>query len=283
MVAVLGIDVQPALLKRWAGWLAPDPQPFLVGTEDTWPVCSAERGSMTKELIDTYQLYGVAADSRVIWVSEERFHALPKSSRAALVREQVARKRHAVPSVRAWADLIDPRELRRQADGHRFVWWPSLVATNAVGILSRVVATERLASRHREVAESTWTACRDVLPAARRLAGTFPAGSTTCCYGTVMAAARADDSRACASLEPFSEWLATACRKGGDTGQAGTVLVWFNRAHEPVHAAVTIGDGWALEKPSGDWHSPRAVATVADVMRKSRHPGERLERYMITS
>jgi hypothetical protein len=98
-----------------------------------------------------------------------------------------------------------------------------------------------------------------------------------------MAAAGANDNQACDSVEPFVEWLNTACRKGGDTRQPGTVLVWRNRHGAPVHAAVSIGDDWVLEKPSGDWHSPRGVATVADVVRMSRIVGQRLERHTIKS
>jgi hypothetical protein len=60
------------------------------------------------------------------------------------------------------------------------------------------------------------------------------------------------------------------------------VLVW-RRDGAPFHAAVSIGDGWVLEKPSQDWHSPRAVATVADVVRTARAAGQRLERHTIRS
>jgi hypothetical protein len=69
--------------------------------------------------------------------------------------------------------------------------------------------------------------------------------------------------------EPFDRWLATATRPGG-RDQVGTVLVW--------RAAVTIGDGWALHKPSQRWMSPTKVLTVRDAMLSARVPGHHLQR-----
>lgn len=283
MAVVLGVDVRKALVESWARWLAPDPQPFVVGPEDVWREYESEAGSVTAELRDTYRLWGVAKGLRVLWVSEDRFSSLPRTARAALVREQVVRGRGAVPTVRTWSDLLDPDQLRAQANGHRFVWWRSLLASDTERILSRVISTDRLPSRHMEVEESTWRACEDVLPGARQLAGTFPTGSNANCFGTVMAAAGADPADVYDSVEPFAEWLAAACKRGGDTRQPGTVLVWRNHEGEPVHAAVSIGDGWGLEKPSQEWHSPRAVAAVDDIIRMSRASGQRMERHRIRS
>ena len=282
MPVVLGVDVQPTLTESWAGWLAPDPQPFLVDPKDPWSECEDEGGSITAELRDTYRLWwGVAKGSSLIWISEEQFSSFPRAVRAALVREQVVRRRGAVPTVRRWHDVLDPGHLRAQADGHRFVWWPSLLVSDKELIVTRVVSTGRLPSRHAEVEESTWRTCERVLPAARQLAGTFPTGSTANCFGTIMEAADGDPAGVYDSVEPFVDWLASACKPGGDTRRAGGVLVWRNRDGAPVHAAVSIGDGWGLEKPSGDWHSPRAVVAVDDIVRMSRHSGERLERHTI--
>lgn len=277
---MLGIEVPDDLVESWARWLAPDPQPFLVGA-DGWADVAGEAGRVTPELRDTFRLWGVAPGSRLLWLSEAAFASLDARDRRALVREQVVRRRGAVPTVRAWRDVLDPTELRRHGDGHRFVWWRSLVDTDPVGILRRVVSDRRLASRHAEVAAATWRACDQVLPAARGLAGTFPDGSTTCCFGTVMAAAGADDTAACDSVEPFSAWLEATCRPGGDPARPGTVLVWRDMTGSPVHAAVSIGDGWALEKPSQEWHSPRGVAAVRDVVRLARLAGQHLERHTI--
>ena len=280
--AVLGIDVEPALMESWSRWLAPDPQPFLVGSPGSWRECDDEGGMMTAELEDTYRLWwGVERGSAVIWISEVQFDRLPKRTRAALVREQVSRRRGAVPTVCAWQDLLDGARLRSSGDGHRFVWWPSLLASQTEQILSRVVSTRRLPSRHLEVDDEIWRRSEAVLPEAKRLGGTFPSGSTVNCFGSVMEAAGAASAAVYDDVEPFEAWLASACNAGGDTEQPGVVLVWRGRDGSPVHAAVTIGGGWGLEKPSKDWHSPFAVVTVADIMRMSRHPGERVERHRI--
>jgi hypothetical protein len=80
----------------------------------------------------------------------------------------------------------------------------------------------------------------------------------------------------------FLGWLDSACRPGGRDDDAGTVLVWRDSKGVPVHAAVTIGDGWTLEKASQEWWTPRAVRSVGDVIRTSRARGQRLERHRIT-
>lgn len=282
MPLVLGIDVAPALLERWVQWLAPDPQPFLVESPAAWHDCQDEGGTLTEELKDTFRLWwGVERSSTLLWISEDQFAGLPRARRAALVREQVRRRRGAVPSVRAWRDVLDVAELRGQADGHRFVWWPSLLWRAPEQILVRVVSDRRLPSRHLEVGEQVWSRATTVLPEVKRLAGTFPSGSDTNCFGSVLEAAGAASAASYGDVAPFESWLASACRPGGDPGEAGVVLVWRGHDGSPVHAAVTISGGWALEKPSKDWHSPFAVATVADIMRMSRHPGERLRRHTI--
>lgn len=281
MLTVLGIEVEPALLNAWRGWLAPDPQPFLVASPADWD-CEDEGGVVTRELEDTYRLWwGVEKPAVLLWISSEQFAALPRSTRAALVREQARRRRGATPSIRAWQDLLDGAELRGQADGHRFVWWPSLLIGEPERVLARVISDRRLPSRHAEVAEDTWRAAQPVLPGARRLGGTFPAGSNMNCFSTVIEAAGAPSREVLDDVAPFDAWLAAACKRGGDPGQSGVVLLWRNRDGSPVHAAVTLGGGWALEKPSRDWHSPHAVLTVTEVMKMSRHPGERLERWTI--
>lgn len=260
---ILGIDIEPSLLELWASWLAPDPQPFLVGSAALWPDCVDEGGVLKPEHEDTYRLWwGVEKGSEVVWISEQQFGRLSKPTRAKLVREQVSRRRGAVPTVRGWEDLLGRERLRSAADGHRFVWWPSLISAHAEKILARVVSDRRLPSRHREVDDDVWRAAAVVLPEARRLAGTFPPGSTTNCFGSVMAAAGAESAAVYNDVEPFEKWLESACERGGDTRQPGVVLVWRGQDGAPVHSAVTIGEGWGLEKPSKDWHSPFAVAIV---------------------
>jgi hypothetical protein len=270
-------------MESWSRWLAPDPQPFLVDSPRSWRECADEGGVMTPELEDTYRLWwGVEKGSVVLWLSEKQFVGLPRATRAELVREQVSRRRGAVPTVRAWGDLLDSAPLRTQADGHRFVWWPSLLARHRQQILSRVVSSRRLPSRHREVHEEIWRGAKALLPDARRLAGTFASGSNTNCFGSVMEAAGAPSAAVYSAVAPFEAWLASRCSPGGDTTQPGVVLLWRASGGAPVHAAVTIGGGWALEKPSKDWHSPFAILAVKDIMKMSRHPGEHLERHTIS-
>jgi hypothetical protein len=265
-VRVLGIDVDRALVDKWKTWLAPARQPFFVekgGTRDR---------SMSEELWDTYHLWRVDKSLRVRWLDEDEFFALPRAERARLVRQQVRARRGAVPTVRAWADLVDARD---QADGHRFVWWPSLMTDE---IVVRHVTADRLTSRHREVKAATWRG----LAAARTLAGTFAKGSGPFCFSTVMAAAGITESVATyTGREPFDSWLRSSCRRGGDDQQPGTVWVWRNNEGLSVHAAITLGDGWVLEKPSREWSSPRTVVPVAQLLRYNRHPGERLERHRL--
>ena len=264
MTKVLGIEVDDALVEKWKTWLAPSRQPFFVdkgGRRDR---------SMSEELWDTYHLWRVDKALGVRWLTEDEFFALPRRERARLVRSQVHARRGAVPTVRGWADLVDARA---QADGHRFVWWPSLMTDE---IVIRHVARERMVSRHREV--KNWRG----LPAARALAGTFPDGSGPFCFSTVMAAAGvAETVETYAGREPFDEWLRTQCRRGGDDQRPGTVWVWRNAEGLSVHAAITLGDGWVLEKPSREWSSPRTVAAVPDLLRYNRHPRERLERHRL--
>lgn len=289
MVKMLGIDVPADLLSSWRTWLAPDPQPFVIDRDDErWNDLESDQAAMTAELRDSFRLWAAPANSTILWLTHDRFLALPKQMRAALVRTQVDKRNGnrpgigRVPTVRGWADLLDANGLRAQADGHRFVWWPHLVGQDPIAVLERLVSIDRLPSRHHDVSTTTWRHCHSVLPQARSLGGTWPTGSTANCFSTVMDAAGADGTSALASVEHFDTWLANNCRVGGDDRSPGTVLVWRDGGGSPVHAAVTIGDGWGLEKPSQEWHSPRAIAQIQDVIRSNRHPGERLERQTLT-
>lgn len=280
-IEVLGIDVPHALLAQWRHWLAPEVQPFFV--HRTRGVDAFPR-DLAPELRDTYRVWKL--DRRrlgVVWLTEDHFRSLPRSERARLVRSQALVGRGAVPSVRAWSDVLDPAELRQQADAHRFVWWPSLVDPDGL-VLRRVVEANRSVCRRRQVDRATWLASADLLPRAKELAGTFAAGSGPNCFGTVMAAAGvvgADESWVLQA--PFERWLTTRCRPGGDDERPGTVLLWRDDECTAQHAAVTIGDGWALEKPSQEWSSPRQVAPVDELIRHTRTPGWHLSRHRLTS
>jgi hypothetical protein len=279
-VRVLGIDVPDDLVERWAGWFAPTVQPFLVDDELAALVGGTDN-ELTDEVRDTFCLYGTADGLRHVWLDEERFLALSREQRSRLVRAQRTHEREVVPSVRAWAPVVGER-VRDQADGHRFVWWPSLLAGLEARVLTDYVEDGRRPSRHDEVAESDWADAAEILPGARRIAGTFPAASGPNCFGAVMSAAGAEGADMVWMLrEPFEDWLASSTRRGGHDDVAGTVLVWRSTDGLVQHAAVTLGDGWALHKPSQGWMSPTKVLTVADCKASSRDAGSRLERHRI--
>lgn len=273
---VLGCDVSAELLSRWVEWFAPGNQPFLV--DKTFP--GAVPVDLSDELRDSYELYGNYGGSGLLWLDEEAFAAMPRPRRAALVRDQVERRRGLLPTVRRWPALGDAP--RGQADGHRFVWWPSLLEVHAVEVLSAFINDGRRTSRHDQVAESTWSAASELLPEARRLAGCFPSGSGPNCFGTVMAATgEPGAAEVWMQREPFEAWLSGQCRPGGQDCSVGTVLVWRSADGAVQHAAVTLGDGWALHKPSQGWMSPTKVLAVRDAIASARARGLRLQRYQL--
>jgi len=282
-VSVLGVPVGGPLLARWRGWLAPDAQPFVVEEPSAFGFQKDHGSEVSPELRDTFKLWAISKDDPLTWLSEEEFTSLDRSSRAGLVRRQVRAGRGQVPAVRAWADLIDASVLRAQSDGHRFVWWPSLITDEILTpVLTRVVERQRLPSRHEEVPEATWRSCEEVVPGARSLGGTFAGGSGPNCFSTVMAASgQSEAGDAWVMQDQFQGWLGETTRQGGADQDPGTVLVWMDSSDLAQHAAVTLGDGWALEKASQEWHSPRAVTAVGDVIRTARYPGNHLRRFTL--
>jgi hypothetical protein len=268
---VLGVDVSADLKERWRAWLAPQRQPFYLTSAQVagWGLTTGDPPT-DPQLRDTYALYHVTPGLDVVWLDEAAFGALPRPVRAGIVRAQVNHRRDAVPTVRRYADLVNAQV---QADGHRFVWWPSMV-TDAV--LDRFVADDAPASRHGEVSDEQWAA---TLPGARALAGTYPHGSGPNCFGTVMAAAGVPGAaEEWMQREPFEAWLASSTAPGGRDVDAGTVLLWRSRDGLVQHAAVTLGGGWVLNKRSQCWHAPRVVLTVATAIASSRAAGWHLSR-----
>jgi len=141
------------------------------------------------------------------------------------------------------------------------------------------VAAGRRPSRHGEVTNASWRIATAVLPSARALAGTFPSESGPNCFGTVMGAAGVAGAAATwMQREPFEAWLAEVSRPGGRDDQAGTVLLWRDTDQLVQHAAVTLGDGWVLHKPSQGWMSPVLVLTARDAILSSRIRGHHLQR-----
>lgn len=277
---VLGIAVTVEMLDAWSGWFAPTEQPFLVAD---WEYDVGERRSfILPELRDTFALYDEQETLRdAVWLSEPDFAALPPALRRRLVREQVQRGRDAVPTMSGWGHLAGPAAAA-QAGGRRFVWWPSLLRPDPLRVLGPYILEGRLASRHAEVPPSVWRDTHGVLPLAKDLGGRFPTRSGPNCFGTVMAAAGvtgADD--VWIQREPFEEWLAANTDPGGRDNEVGTVLVWRSPDHAVQHAAVTLGGGFALHKPSQGWMSPTKVLSVAEVKASARAVGRRLQRYRL--
>jgi hypothetical protein len=273
---VLDIPVSPALLKNWVDWLAPDKQPFYVTAKQlkSWNL-QQDDTEPDPNLRDTYRTYSVDGRLRSVWLDETGFLSLPQATRAGLVRAQVINGRGAVPSVRRWREVLG-LELKSQADGHRFVWWKSLLrGSRAAAVLPDIVSEDLHPSRHREV--RSWP---KLLPNAQALAGTWPDGSGPNCFGTVMAAAGVEGAEdTWMQREPFERWLADNTSRGGRDEVPGTVLVWRGSDAGLVqHAAVTLGGGYALHKPSQAWSTPRKVRTVAEVRRSTRTAGWHLER-----
>jgi hypothetical protein len=159
------------------------------------------------------------------------------------------------------------------------VWWPSLLEGREREVLVPFVEEGRRRSRHGEVSAGVWQEASRVLPGARELAGTFPLGSGPNCFGTVMGAAGVPGAaEQWMQREPFEEWLAAETRPGGRDEQPGTVLVWRSSSGLVQHAAVTVGDGWALHKPSQGWMSPTKVLTVGELLLSARARDRRLTR-----
>lgn len=245
---ILGIEVPPDLRARWAGWFAPTVQPFLVADATLAGGVQPDR-PLSPELRDTFGLYDVPDGLSRVWLSESDFADLPKFDRVALLRARRAAEPLLAPRVSSWPHLGD--RAGQQVDGRGFLWWPSVLAGREDRVLAGYVEDGRRPSRHTNVEDRTWLRAKPVLPGARTLAGTFPLASGPNCFGAVMAAAGVAGAESVwMQREPFETWLSQQTRAGGRDGEAGTVLVWRSPDGLLQHAAVTIGDGWALHKPS---------------------------------
>jgi hypothetical protein len=280
---LLNIDPPDDLVRKWERWLAPEFQPFIV-TADQAAGWALTVGDEPTDLVvrGTFNIYQLAPEQRIVWLDEATFHALPGPVRTGLVRAQIEHDRDFVPSVRAWSHLFGAA-VKEQAGGHRFVWWRSLLDAAPEIVLRSVLSDGLLASRHAEVAASTWDHAATLLPRARNLAGTYADGAGPNCFGTVMAAAGVPGAdEIWMQREPFEEWLAAGTRPGGRDDEVGTVLLWRSTGDGSVqHAAVTLGDGWAVNKSSQSWTDPRMVLSVPEVMRYSRTVGWRLTRHRL--
>ena len=275
----LGIKVDDDLFARWLSWFAPDPQPFLVKRDDPLEILGAPLlEKFDSQLRDTFEVYNLDSDTLWRFIGAAEFRGLPQKSRAQLVRAQCKLGRSLVPSVRSWPSL-EVHGIRCQGDGYRFVWWPSLLEGNEEKVLIPYIEDGRRKSRHAEVAAAVWRRTQAILPGARELAGTFPRNSGPNCFGAVMSAAGiVGAAEEWMQREPFESWLAEKTRPGGDDDAPGTVLVWRSPDRLAQHAAITLGDGWALHKPSQGWMSPTKVLAVAEVKSSARARQRHLSR-----
>ena len=245
-VLVLGIEVSGELLDRWLGWFAPPVQPFVIPVDlaDSLGL-DDDRSRLTPELRDTFCIYGVDS-SALVWMSQAEARRLPTSVR------------------------------RSQPVGH---CWPSSIAGREIETVIKYVQEGRRTSRHGDVAPGTWGAIAATLPNALSIAGTFPRRSGPNCFGAVMAACGVEGAEDVWMLrEPFEDWLAGHTAKGGHDDEPGTVLVWRSVDGAAQHAAVTLGDGWALHKPSQGWMSPTKILALRDMKYSARVRGRHLHR-----
>jgi hypothetical protein len=249
-VRVLNINVPVELLNRWVEWFAPDIQPFRVPPKVA-DSCgfAAEPDRLTPELRDTFWLWGLSTSSVLVWLTRAEARRLPVEVR------------------------------RSQPAAHH---WPHTLAERNVAAVVRYVERGARPSRHRDVTAATWRRAADALPNARRLGGRFAEMSGPNCFGTVMAACGVEGVEDEWILrEPFEEWLTQNTAKGGRDDEPGTVFVWRDGEDLVQHAAVTIGDGWALHKPSQGWMSPSKMLTVQDLKSSARVAGNRLHKHCL--
>ena len=258
---VLEIDVGEGLLAQWRRWFAPPHQPFRVDRleprlRDGMIELGDDRQA-SAEHRDTFFMYS----GIWVWLDEARFRQLPISTRRVLMaeRRRVSRPKPSPP-------------------------WPSRLEGEGDDCVRRWVEAGVRPSRHLAVTPATWRKATTVLPGARDIPGTFPAGSGPNCFGTVMAAAGLAEARTTWMLqEPFSQWLdeqTTPVRGTGHDDEPGIVQVWHERG-QLAHAAVTIGGGWAISKPSQSWSSPAVIWTVRETVGSWRIPGTRLSRHRL--
>lgn len=253
---VLGIEVTHEQLLQWRAWTMPVDQPFVVPRSVAHDLgLRDEPERVTFELKDTFLLYGVD-DRAICWLDRAAERALPASLRRAQ------------PTRHLWRSGDDASAIARD--------------------LERVVAyvvEGRRASRHREITERAWADIDAVLPGAREIAGTFSRASGPNCFGAVLAAAGVEGAREeWMQREPIEAWLRERTRllPRHDTDDGlGVVHVWRNPEGLIDHAAVSLGGGYALHKPSCGWMSPTKVLTTRELMASARVPGRRVRRHRL--
>lgn len=249
-VRVLGIDVGDELLETWCDWLMPERQPYAVprslADSRGW---ADGRAALSFELLDSFELYGVGRNEAIVWLGRGEGRSLPEAVR------------------------------RAQPAAHR---WPSRDRARDRARVIRRVERGRRASRHGELG-AYWSEVSEVLPGAAAIAGTFPERSGPNCFGAVMGAAGvAGSAGAWVQLDEFEDWLAAEAAPSARGDGLGVVYVWRTGDGEAAHAAVGLGRGWLLHKPSQGWMSPTKVLTVQEGKHSARQVGLHLSRYRLT-
>lgn len=263
------------MLDRWRESFAPQVQPFRTDRLGSDTSGIGHHMEPTLDVRDTFHVYG----GNWTWLEESEFVELSGRVKRALLYHRAATGRlHQVPGHAR--GLIDS-----QCTDSRIVWWPSLLRRVGDRPLLSYVENGLPPSRHREVTSAIWARAGQLLPGAADLAGKFPTASGPNCLSTVLAAAGVQAAESdWGQREPFEEWLAGHSVPVQGTKRdhrPGVVLVWRNREGLAEHAAVTIGDGYVLNKPSQGWFSPYAVWTVQETIAASRYRGVTLSRYFM--
>jgi len=286
---VLGCAVSDALWAHWLQLFAPPVQPFFVSDALALQVPLLPRWTrwefrdlrLPLTFSDTFRSYAVSDEA--VWVlllDEATFAALPRELQARLLQEQLDFGRSQVASCDVWKlSLPQATAAFKQASMDRlFVWWPSLWASLVPDVQERVLLhtllEDRLPDRSREVSAATWEKIRGVLPGAERLSGTFAWESGANCFSTVLGAFGVPVA---ADLwlhpGPFERWLTQIALPVEDLDVLGTVMVWRDEAGAIKHAAVSLGDGWALQKDAQNWLAPRQVLALKDLLARWQTPG----------
>lgn len=215
-----------------------------------------------------------------IWLTESEF-----TDQSLKTRRRLLHDREPLGKIGQVPSRLQPR-IESQLTDSRIVWWPSTLDAVGDKPLLTFVEDGLPPSRHREVTSRIWSRASRLLPGAADLAGRFPAGSGPNCFGNVMAAAGVPGAdKVWMQREPFEEWLVQHTSKVSGTqrdGQPGLVLVWRNHDGQVEHAAVTIGDGYTINKPSQGWFSPHLVWTVQETVAASRYAGVTLTRHLMS-
>ena len=274
---VLNIRVPDALVGQWRAWLAPQRQPFFLtageGERLGLPSVARAGAGLTDVERDTFTTWRIASEvDRVAWLTWSEWDALSAPVQRELLCLQVRHGRGNVPLGRHYADLLPG------LPAGRFLWRPEHLTPD---VLARVVTADGMACQRAQVPRSVWSEAVGVLPRVRELAGTF-SGGTGNCFSAVMGAAGVPDAEnQWVVREPFEDFLKERARVGGKDDQPGTLLVWRSANGLVQHAAVTLGGGWAFQKPAQTWWTPRVVLPVRQLIKGNRAPGQRLRRYTL--